>query len=339
MQSTVAGATGATTKRRLEDRGAFDKRLRFSVRQTESAYRYRDIVVKKQDGFTHILLSTKSSENNALSPEVRPRPHARPPLPARLPPRSPPPTPLLLLRGHERDPGRHGNGGVRRQQAGAAERRRQRLLLRPRLLLLHPASDGRQEEGERADVGQHQVRLPASVGARRRPAAPLTLCLLPSRAFVNTFIHFRKPVVAAVNGPALGLGAAILPLCDIVCANEKAWFQTPYTAYGQTPDACSSLTFPRIMGVASVSAPPAGLRLTLPPRLSPAPPSVPGERAAAEWQEADGSGGLLQGPGVAGALAGNLHAGSDAADQGAGCRGRGGQSPAEPPSPLALAAL
>lgn len=74
VQSTVAGATSATAKRRLEDRGAFDKRLRFSVRQTESAYRYRDIVVKKQDGFTHILLSTKSSENNTLNPEVRPHP-------------------------------------------------------------------------------------------------------------------------------------------------------------------------------------------------------------------------------------------------------------------------
>lgn len=76
--------------------------------------------------------------------------------------------------------------------------------------------------------------------------------LLSCRTFINTFIQFRKPIVAAVNGPALGLGAAILPLCDIVWANEKAWFQTPYMAYGQTPDACSSLTFPRIMGVASV---------------------------------------------------------------------------------------
>lgn len=74
VQSAVAGATTVTGKRRLEERSAFDKRLRFSVRQTESAYRYRDIVVKKQDGFTHILLSTKSSENNTLNPEVRPRP-------------------------------------------------------------------------------------------------------------------------------------------------------------------------------------------------------------------------------------------------------------------------
>lgn len=112
MQSTVAGATSATTKRRVEDRGAFDKRLRFSVRQTESAYRYRDIVVKKQDGFTHILLSTKSSENNTLNPEVRPRPSA-----LRLPVVR---TVVIATAsfpsgGHERDPGRHGNGGLRRQ--------------------------------------------------------------------------------------------------------------------------------------------------------------------------------------------------------------------------------
>lgn len=75
VPSAVTGATSATGKRRMEERSVFDKRLRFSVRQTESAYRYRDIVVKKQDGFTHILLSTKSSENNTLNPEVRPRPH------------------------------------------------------------------------------------------------------------------------------------------------------------------------------------------------------------------------------------------------------------------------
>lgn len=79
--------------------------------------------------------------------------------------------------------------------------------------------------------------------------------LFSLRTFVNTFIQFRKPIVAAVNGPALGLGAAILPLCDVVWANEKAWFQTPYTSYGQTPDACSSFTFPRIMGLASVCLP------------------------------------------------------------------------------------
>lgn len=57
----------------------------------------------------------------------------------------------------------------------------------------------------------------------------------------------------AVNGPAIGLGASILPLCDVVWANEKAWFQTPYTTFGQSPDGCSTVMFPRIMGGASVS--------------------------------------------------------------------------------------
>lgn len=71
LQTSVAGVA-AGKRKFLEERREqpFDKRLRFSVRQTESAYRYRDIVVRKQDGFTHILLSTKSSENNSLNPEV-----------------------------------------------------------------------------------------------------------------------------------------------------------------------------------------------------------------------------------------------------------------------------
>lgn len=89
------------------------------------------------------------------------------------------------------------------------------------------------------------LRVTSSVSSMSPPP-----CLL--RTFVNTFIQFRKPIVAAVNGPALGLGAALLPLCDVVWANEKAWFQTPYSTCGQTPDGCSSFTFPRIMGPASV---------------------------------------------------------------------------------------
>lgn len=72
---------------------------------------------------------------------------------------------------------------------------------------------------------------------------------------MNTFIQFKKPIIVAVNGPAIGLGASILPLCDVVWANEKAWFQTPYTTFGQSPDGCSTVMFPKIMGGASVSTP------------------------------------------------------------------------------------
>ena len=60
-------------KRKLEaDKDyVFDKRLRYSVRQNESNCRFRDIVVRKEEGFTHILLSSQTSDNNALTPEVR----------------------------------------------------------------------------------------------------------------------------------------------------------------------------------------------------------------------------------------------------------------------------
>lgn len=71
---------------------------------------------------------------------------------------------------------------------------------------------------------------------------------------MKAFIQFKKPIVVAINGPALGLGASILPLCDIVWASEKAWFQTPYATIRLTPAGCSSYTFPQILGVALVSS-------------------------------------------------------------------------------------
>lgn len=58
--------------------------------------------------------------------------------------------------------------------------------------------------------------------------------------------------MVAINGPALGLGASILPLCDVVWASERAWFQTPCAALHITPSGCSSYTFPQILGVALV---------------------------------------------------------------------------------------
>uniref|UniRef100_H0Y1A0 Chromodomain Y like n=1 Tax=Otolemur garnettii TaxID=30611 RepID=H0Y1A0_OTOGA len=70
IQTSITGVT-AGKKKLIDGRRdwPFDKQLSFSVRQTE-AYRYRDIIIRKKDGFTHILLSTKSSENNFLNPEL-----------------------------------------------------------------------------------------------------------------------------------------------------------------------------------------------------------------------------------------------------------------------------
>jgi len=64
----------------------------------------------------------------------------------------------------------------------------------------------------------------------------------------ETLIDFPKPVVAGVNGPGVGLGTTILGLCDIVIMGESAKLSVPFTALGVMPEACSSYTFPRLMG-------------------------------------------------------------------------------------------
>jgi len=66
--------------------------------------------------------------------------------------------------------------------------------------------------------------------------------------FVDAFIDFPKPLVGLVNGPAIGIGCTMLGLMDVVYASDSATFHVPFTALALTPEACSSKTFPRILG-------------------------------------------------------------------------------------------
>ncbi|XP_015790342.1 enoyl-CoA delta isomerase 3, peroxisomal-like [Tetranychus urticae] len=72
--------------------------------------------------------------------------------------------------------------------------------------------------------------------------------------FVNSIIDFPKPLFAVVNGPAFGIMVTTLGLCDNVICSDKAIFVTPFLSTSQVPEACSSYTFPRIMGTSRANS-------------------------------------------------------------------------------------
>jgi enoyl-CoA hydratase/carnithine racemase len=66
--------------------------------------------------------------------------------------------------------------------------------------------------------------------------------------FIRAVAGATKPVVAAVRGAAMGIGATILPHCDLAYAAPNARFLTPFINLGIVPEAASSMTLPALAG-------------------------------------------------------------------------------------------
>ena len=87
------------------------------------------------------------------------------------------------------------------------------------------------------DIGDFLNTPPASADA-------------PVFRFLYAISAFTKPIVAAVCGPAVGIGTTLLLHCDLIYAGDNAAFSMPFVNLGLCPEAGSSLLVPQLMGCA-----------------------------------------------------------------------------------------
>lgn len=71
----------------------------------------------------------------------------------------------------------------------------------------------------------------------------------PAPQFMRALMKVPQPVVAAVNGPAIGIGTTLLLHCDLAYTSDQAVFQTPFVPLGVCPEFGASVLLPQRVGV------------------------------------------------------------------------------------------
>lgn len=91
------------------------------------------------------------------------------------------------------------------------------------------------------DIRDFQAR---AASTERRSGSP----------FLQAISSMRKPLIAAVNGAAIGVGTTMLFHCDLIVAARSARFVMPFTSLALVPEAASTLLVPRLLGHQRASA-------------------------------------------------------------------------------------
>lgn len=96
------------------------------------------------------------------------------------------------------------------------------------------------------DIGEHFVD---SINKRKKGELNIALQDFFSKKGVPAIMNLGKPIIAAINGPAIGLGCTICLACDLRIASEKAQLGLGFVRLGLTPEFGSTYFLPRLIGI------------------------------------------------------------------------------------------
>lgn len=92
------------------------------------------------------------------------------------------------------------------------------------------------------DIGERLKGLAAGTLKRKHPEEPLGSFLMPMPLI-------KKPIIAAINGVAAGIGFSLALLADLRIASDKAKFCSVFVRRGMMPDGAMTCTLPLIVGL------------------------------------------------------------------------------------------